>query len=108
MDDFLMIILKGLVIICTLLIMRYVVPYLRMLLQAQVDANVWKAIIKAVKSVEQDLYIKHGQDKKVEVIKRITGWAQAHGIMITEEEISQLIEAAVWTMNHEDDIAGGM
>ena len=96
-------ILEGIVAVSTILIMRYVIPFLRIKLQSVIDVVVWGAIVKEVKSVEQTMKGKGlGIAKKEEVIVRITAWANKHGIAITQEQISQLIETAVFIMNNED------
>lgn len=107
MNDILMIILKILIIFLTLIVLRYIAPYLSNLLRSQIDSDIWETIVKAVKSVQQDPRFSLGSAKKLEVIRRITNWANRYGIDITSEQLSELIEAAVWTMKHEDDLLGG-
>lgn len=103
MNDVMFTILEGIVAISIILIMRYAIPYLRIKLQSVIDITVWDAIVKEVKSVEQTMKGKGlGIAKKEEVIVRITAWANKHGIAITQEQISQLIETAVFIMNNED------
>ena len=43
----------------------------------------------------------HGNIKKDEVIKFVTDWMVSHGINVTQEQLDQLIEAAVYSMNNE-------
>lgn len=103
MNEVVFTILEGIVAISIILIMRYAIPYLRIKLQSVIDITVWDAIVKEVKSVEQTMKGKGlGIAKKEEVIVRITAWANNHGIAITQEQISQLIETAVFIMNNED------
>jgi hypothetical protein len=103
MDEFVFAILEGLVGVCIIYIMRYVIPFLRIKLQSVIDVVTWDAIVKEVKSVEQTMKGKGlGVAKKEEVLVRITAWANKHGIAITQEQISQLIETAVFVMNNED------
>lgn len=106
-NDILMMILKALVIIFVLIMTRYVLPYLKLVLQETIDSQLWDVILTAVKSVQQDPKYSIGAAKRLEVIRRVTDWANKHGIPFTEEQLSELIEAAVWTMKHEDDITGG-
>lgn len=101
MNEVLFTVLEGLVTISILLLMRVVLPYLKVKLQAVVDEEVFKEIIKAVKSVEQDSDFIHGADKKGEVITRITDWAIERGIKVNYEQVSQLVETAVWIMKNE-------
>ncbi len=103
MNDILFMVLQTVVGVSMILIMRYVVPYLKIKLQSVVDATVWDAIVKEVKSVEQTMKGSgRGTAKKEEVLLRITIWANSHGIKITQEQISQLIETAVFIMNNEE------
>lgn len=107
MNDVMFTILKAIISIATLLAMRYVLPYLRIKLQGKIDEELWKAILKEVKSVEQTITGSgQGFVKKEEVLVRVTAWANKHGISITQEQLSQLIESAVWIMNNEDKVNG--
>lgn len=95
-------ILQIVVSVCMIIVMRYVIPYLKAKLQSVIDESLWNAIMREVKSVEQTITgSKMGAIKKEEVIQRIYGWANKHGIEITDEQISQLIEAAVFIMKNE-------
>lgn len=103
MNDVIFSILQIIVSLSVLVIMRYVVPYLRIKVQSVIDKELWEAIVKEVKSVEQTIVgSKQGIVKKEEVLLRMTAWANNHGIPITQEQLSQLIEAAVYIMNNED------
>ena len=103
MNDYTFLMLRGIVSISIILVMRYVMPYLKYKLTQIIDETTWNAIIKEVKSVEQTIKgAGMGAAKKEEVIARITTWANEHNIKITEEQLSQLIETAVWIMNNED------
>lgn len=103
MNEVVFTILQAVVAVSTILIMRYVLPYLKVKLQSLIDATVFDAIMKEVRSVEQTMTGSgQGLAKKEEVIIRITLWANAHGIKVTQEQISQLIETAVFIMNNKD------
>lgn len=104
MNDILFTVLEIIVAISMILVMRYLLPYLKMKLQGTIDDDVFNEIIKAVKSVEQDKKFLLGPQKKEEVIVRITAWANNRGIRITQEQISHLIETAVWIMKYEDSL----
>lgn len=106
MNEVLFTVLQCIVAISTILIMRYVLPYLRMKLNAVISAEVFDEILKQVKSVEQDKDFVFGALKKDEVIARILEWANNKGINITEKQISNLIETAVWVMKNEDNLNG--
>lgn len=56
----------------------------------------------AVKAAEQTIKGSgQGAVKKDEVIKFVSKWMIAHGVLITEEQLDQLIEAAVFNMKRE-------
>lgn len=103
MEEYTFEVLKIVISISIVIVMGYVVPYLRIKLQDVVDETVWKAVVKEVKSVEQTLHL--GSVKKEEVIVRVTGWANSHNIKITQDQISNLIEAAVFIMKNEKEKA---
>lgn len=100
MNDVTFIILKLIVSISTIIIVRYIVPYLRLKVHSVIDDELWKEIVREVKSVQQTMT--GGVAKKEEVLVRVTAWANTHGISITQTQLSQLIEAAVYIMNNED------
>jgi hypothetical protein len=104
MNEVLFSVLQSALIVVVLIATRYVIPYLKYKLLETVDDAVLNEIIKAVKSVEQDIRFTLGTEKKEEVMIRITGWANAHGIRITQGQLSQLIETAVWIMKNEDKL----
>lgn len=107
MNDIVFAILQMVVIISTVLTMRYLLPYLRYKLNNIIDMTVWDAIVKAVKSVEESIKGSGmGQIKKEEVIVRVSNWTISHGLNITREQLSQLIDTAVWIMKNEDKTNG--
>lgn len=104
MNDIIFSLLQVIISISIILITRYVIPYIRLKLTSIINETVFNEIIKMVKSVEQDpdFILCHGSDKKEEVVIRITEWVNSHGISISQEQISRLIETAVYTMKKED------
>lgn len=62
-------------------------------------ADIIDAAVRAVEqTVAEDV---HGINKKKLAVNYIMPWLQKNGITLTEEEIDQLIEAAVQAMNAE-------
>lgn len=104
MNDIIFSVLQIIVSIAVILITRYVIPYIRLKVTNIINETVFNEILKMVKSVEQDpdFILSYGSDKKEEVIVRITEWVNAHGISISQKQISRLIETAVYTMKKED------
>lgn len=104
MSDVTFYVLQLIVCVSIVIIMRYVIPYLRIKLLKVTDDSIFSEVIKAVKSVQQDPIFKEslGSVKKEEVIIRITAWANSCGIKISQKQLSQLIETAVYMMKNED------
>jgi len=102
MNDILFNILQVLVVSAIAAILRYLIPLLIQTLRAH-DYNFAANIVEtAVRAAEQS-FIGHGRgDEKyryaVETIKSTFG---KYNIKITDDQICQLIEAAVQTMNAE-------
>lgn len=102
MNEILFTVIEGIIALSILIIMRYVIPYLKYKVLAEIDKTVWEMVVKEVKSVEQSITGNgKGAEKKREVMQRIYVWAEKHNIQITPEQISQLIETAVYIMKSE-------
>ncbi|MBP3781765.1 MAG: phage holin [Butyrivibrio sp.] len=103
MNEIMFTILEAVVSLAIILVMRYLIPYLKIKLKSLIDETLWDAIVKAVKAAEQTIKgSKQGVVKKEDVLVNVTAWAVKHGINITQEQLSRLIESAVWIMNNED------
>ena len=92
-------ILKIVVSICAALISIYVIPLLREKLADSKYQRLLEMVEIAVRAAEQTIGSGHGSVKKDEVINYVTAWMIQHGIEITEEQLDQLIECAVFNMN---------
>lgn len=102
MEDITMMILKIVVSVCAALITVYVVPYLKTLRQDKRYASLMDMVEVAVKAAEQTIKEPgQGDYKKAEVIAFVSDWMSDHGIKISQEELSQLIECAVFQMKQE-------
>ena len=102
MDEILFNLLKAVIIAATSIITYYVVPYLKAQAYSTRYADVIKEIDKQVRAYEQ--IIKDtgmGAKKKQEVVKAITEFCRRIHFNMTEEQISQLIEAAVYQLKTE-------
>lgn len=97
-----MMILKIVVSVCAALITVYVVPYLKTLRQDKRYASLMDMVEVAVKAAEQTIKEPgQGDYKKAEVIAFVSDWMMEHGIKISQDELSQLIECAVFSMHQE-------
>lgn len=93
--------LKIVVSICAALVTVYVVPYLKTLKDDKRYASLIEMVEVAVLAAEQTIGDGQGAVKKSEVIDFVTRWMEDRGIYITQEQLSQLIEAAVYQMKQE-------
>ena len=99
MDEITMMILKVVVSICAALITAYVMPYLKTLRDDKRYAILFDMVALAVRAAEQTITGSgQGAVKKAEVVKFVSEWLYGKGINITEDELDQLIEAAVYQM----------
>ena len=102
MNDVTFNILKIVVTVATALISAYVIPLLKAKLQEAKYARLLEMVEIAVRAAEQTIKGSGmGNVKKDEVVKFVTEWMLDHGIHITQEQLDQLIEAAVFSMNRE-------
>lgn len=78
-----------------------IVPYIRKLMEDEKYAQLLDIVEIAVRAAEQTMGAGEGKLKKQEVIDFVVEWMDDHGVVITEEQLHQLIEAAVFSMNLE-------
>ena len=99
MNDFTFILLKIVVSVCSALIAVYLIPYLKNKLHEDKYAQLLEIIELAVKAAEQTVKgSKMGTVKKDYVLDFVSGWMADNGIVISQEQLSSLIEAAVFNM----------
>lgn len=92
-------ILKIVVSVCAALITVYVVPYIKALRQDKRYESIMGMVEIAVRAIEQTRKEQgQGKLKKAEVETFITEWLTDQGIKITDKELDQLIECAVYQM----------
>lgn len=102
MDEFTMLLAKIVISVCAALITAYVVPYIKTLKEDARYASVFEIIEIAVRAAEQVIKGSgQGALKKSEVVKFVSEWLERKGIGIMEDELDQLIEAAVFQMKQE-------
>lgn len=102
MDNVTMMILKLVISVCAALITAYAVPYLKTLKNDARYERMLDMVALAVRAAEQTTTGQgQGAVKKAEVIKFVSEWLYGKGINITEDELDQLIEAAVYSMKQE-------
>ena len=98
MNSILFEILKAVVILAVILLTRYAVPYLKQILENSKHEWLVKWVDVAVKSAEQT--IKDGEkDKKTIVTEFIKSQLIKKNISISDDQLDNLIESAVFAMN---------
>lgn len=101
MNDVTFNILKLVVSVSVAVISAFLVPYLRNKLKDEKYKNLMDMVKVAVYAAEQTIGSGNGGLKKQEVIVFVSNWMRENGIKITEDQLSQLIESAVFAMNKE-------
>ena len=99
MRDILLEALKLALMITSLVITRYVVPWFKAKTENAVMQSVIDWTYQAVHAAEQAHQALPGPDRKAIVTKFIKEVLQQKNISLTDEEIDMLIEAAVGQMN---------
>ena len=102
MDDFSFMILKAVVSFCVALVTAWLIPYLDTLRNDKRFGKVIDMIAFAVRAAEQTVTDpKSGQIKKDKVVQFINSWLKKENIVMTDAEINELIESAVYSMKKE-------
>lgn len=102
MNDLLFYILKIVLSVCATLVATYLIPFLKRKLKEEKYNALVNVIDTAVKAAEQTINESGmGTQKKEEVIAFATSWMLDNGIMITNDQLSQIIEACVYKLNSE-------
>ena len=104
MNDVTFNILKIVVSVVFAIVSAFVIPLLKEKLQDMRYTRLLEIVEVGVRAAEQTIKGSgQGALKKDEVINFVTAWMLSHGIMITEDQLDQLIEAAVYAMNNKEE-----
>ena len=99
-DDLLFELLKLVLIVCSALISRYLIPFIRRELQNSEYQWVANVVGDAVYYFEQiTTESGAGLKKKTEVLEFVQAQLDKKGIKISQEQLNALIEATVYGMN---------
>lgn len=101
MNDVLFTIVQVIVIIVSILFVRFVIPLLKEKLNQKQYEQIKALVNDAVFAVEQLIGAGKGSEKKEEVITFVMNYIVAKGINITRKQVDILIESAVFVMNRE-------
>lgn len=105
MDGIIFDIIRIVVFAVFLIVSKYVIPLVITWLKNHISENQYRLLIavinSAVHALEQEFKGQTGQGstKKEQVTAYVKDYCQKHGIDITDEQLSTLIEAAVYGMN---------
>lgn len=102
MNEVLFEVLKAVVLLALVLIVRYAVPWMKL----QVEGTKYDWLIQwaeiAVRSAEQTILgSKTGAEKKAIVTKFLKEQLQAKNISISDDQLNNLIESAVYELKKE-------
>jgi len=98
MNDIVFEILKCIVMIAALVVARYLVPWLKSVVESNKLSYVVKWATNAVLNAQQVLKESSGEEKKESVTKFLQNFLASKDIVITDEQLDVLIEAAVKEM----------
>lgn len=95
-------ILKIVISVCAALVTAYVLPYIKTLREDTRYAGMLDMIGLAVKAAEQQITASgQGAAKKARVLEFMREWLGDKGIDVSYDQLSELIEAAVFEMRQE-------
>ena len=99
MDEILFECIKAVLIVGLMAVIRYVIPYLKAKTKASDLDMVYEWVLKAVEAQEQTVTESGaGSYKKSQVWNFIWSFVESKQINITEEQLDNLIESAVYAI----------
>ena len=102
MNEWTYMLLRVVVSICAAVITAYLIPYLRTIVSDKRYGALLDMVALAVRAAEQTIRDSgQGAIKKERVVALVHDWMEKQGITITEEQLSDLIEACVYQMKQE-------
>ena len=99
MNDLILKALEFVVIVATIVIIRYVIPWIKGVTAYNEEGIVYGIVQTAVQYAEQTMT--GGAVKKEAVMEYLFSIFQQKGIGIREDQLNALVEAAVYAMNQE-------
>jgi LL-H family phage holin len=98
-------IVKIIFAILSVALTSFVIPYLRTLTEKNMDSRLNNFLKDAVKAAEQTIKGSgKGEEKKAKVLAAASEWLKKYNIELTDDELSDMIESLVFSMNHEEII----
>lgn len=103
MNDVTFMILKVVISVCVAIFTAYAVPYIKTLRNDARYQGMIDMITLAVRAAEQTITESgQGAVKKERVMAFARDWMKQHGLDITDEQLSELTEAAVWQLKQDE------
>lgn len=101
MNELTFTILKIVTSISSVLIVRYLIPYLKNKIKRSDYELALSIVESAVRAAEQTIKGSgKGAVKKEEVVNWVHNWLNENGFKISDEQLDILIEEAVYVLNH--------
>ena len=101
MNDVTFMILKMVISVCMALVTICLIPYIKTLKEDKRYDQLISMVETVVKAAEQTWKSETGEYKKSEVLTYVAHWMEENGIKVTQEQLDQLIECAVYRMKQE-------
>ena len=102
MNEITYMVLRVVVCVCATLITVYVIPYIKTLKEDARYKNMIDLISIAVRAAEQTITGSgQGAAKKEKVMEFVRDWLVKHGVHMSDTQLSDLVEAAVYAMKQE-------
>ena len=103
MNEIIYEVVKAVLVIAIMVVVRYVVPLLKSKINGSELEWVYAWAVKAVKAAEQTQTGEHtGTQNKAIVKEFLLDLAKQKNLSITDEQLENLIESAVYAMKQED------
>jgi LL-H family phage holin len=104
MRDIILELLKLTIMVATLVITRYVVPWIKAKTENEVMSTIIDLVAQAVLAAEQCHQAEPGPERKAIVTKFIKTILEQKNLALSDEELDMMIEAAVKQMNATKEI----
>ena len=104
MRDIILELLKLTIMIATMLITRYAIPWIKAKTENEVMSTIIDLVAQAVLAAEQCHQAEPGPERKAIVTKFIKTILEQKNLALSDEELDMMIEAAVKLMNAAKEI----
>ncbi len=103
MNEIIFEIVRAALVICIMVLVRYAVPFLKSKINGTELEWIYDWAVKAVKAAEQTNLGEHNGSYKKAIVKEfLQNVAKEKNLSITDAQLENLIESAVYAMKQED------